>query len=256
MEALIVIVALIVAFICYFTFTRKIIIEEHERGLKFINGKYRATLMPGAHRFNPQVTRVRTIDMRERYGTIAGQEVLSADGVSLRVSMIVIYRIEDPYKATVTVQDLGTMIHLMMQGALRELVGNAPIDDLLEKRNEIGDKIGAGTASKLAAAGVTLIQVDIRDIMFPGPLRQTFAQVVEARKQAEASLERARGEQAALRSLANTARLLERNPGLLQLRMLQALNESSGNTIVLGALQMPGSLPPPVADAVGDVAEE
>jgi len=81
--------------------------------------------------------------------------------------------------------------------------------------------------------GVEVMSVGIKDLTFPGTIKQTCAQVVAARQEGLAALERARGETAALRSLANGAKLLENNPNLLHLRTLQALNESSGNTVVL-----------------------
>ena len=90
-------------------------------------------------------------------------------------------------------------------------------------------------AGPLATIGVELLDVDIRDVMLPGELKRAFAAVIAARKEGEAALERARGETAALRSLANAGRMLDDNPGLLQLRILQEVGQSSGNTIVFGA---------------------
>lgn len=84
------------------------------------------------------------------------------------------------------------------------------------------------------ALGITLRRVDLKDIMFPGQLKKTFAQVVNARQEGLATLERARGETAALRSLANAARMLEGSPALMQLRLLQQIGESGGNTLMLG----------------------
>jgi len=81
---------------------------------------------------------------------------------------------------------------------------------------------------------VELLAADIKDVMFPGELKALFAQVVNARKEGEAALERARGETAALRNLANAAGLMEQRPALMQLRVLQTLGQSTGNTVVLG----------------------
>ena len=81
--------------------------------------------------------------------------------------------------------------------------------------------------------GIKLISIDIKDITFPGALKQTFAQVVKARYEGLAALERARGESAALRNLSNSAKILENNPALMHLRTIQSFNESSGNTLVL-----------------------
>jgi regulator of protease activity HflC (stomatin/prohibitin superfamily) len=82
--------------------------------------------------------------------------------------------------------------------------------------------------------GVELAEVDVKDVMLPGPTKRLLAQVVEARQQGLAALEKARGETAALRNLANAASLLEEKPALLQLRMLHQLETTSGNTVVLG----------------------
>jgi regulator of protease activity HflC (stomatin/prohibitin superfamily) len=97
---------------------------------------------------------------------------------------------------------------------------------------------------------VELLGVDVRDVMVPTELKRAFAGIVAARREGEAALERARGETAALRSLANAGRMIEDNPGLLQLRILQQLGGSSGNTIMLGVPGPDGrSTPPPPAAA-------
>jgi regulator of protease activity HflC (stomatin/prohibitin superfamily) len=108
------------------------------------------------------------------------------------------------------------------------------IDDLLQHRTGVGPAVLERSAEPAKAVGVELVAVDVKDLMFPGPLKRTFAQVVEARQQGLAALEKARGETAALRNLANAARMVESNPSLLQLRLLQQLETSSGNTLVLG----------------------
>ncbi|MBN2311251.1 MAG: hypothetical protein JXR94_19895, partial [Candidatus Hydrogenedentes bacterium] len=106
------------------------------------------------------------------------------------------------------------------------------------------------TESKIAELGLRLISVDLKDIMFPGKLKEMFAQVVSARKEGLAALERARGETAALRNLANAAKMIENNPNLMQLRLLQALGEASGNTLVLG--MSPQAAPVPVSKKPAD----
>jgi len=90
-----------------------------------------------------------------------------------------------------------------------------------------------------------LLSVQVKDLMFPGPLKKVFAQVTEARQQGLAAVEKARGETAALRGPANAARLVDANPALLHLRTLQQLSASSGNTLIVGL--PPGSTPVPVS---------
>ena len=118
--------------------------------------------------------------------------------------------------------------------ALREIVGKEKIDDLMQSRSAIGAKLMELTSAKASDYGLKLKLVDVKDIMFPGEMKKAFAQVVKAQKEGQAALERARGETAALRSLANAARMMDDNPNLLQLRALQSIADSSGNTLVFG----------------------
>jgi hypothetical protein len=124
--------------------------------------------------------------------------------------------------------------------ALREIVGKEKIDTLIENRAGIGPKLMDLTSGKASEFGLKLLSADVKDIMFPGEMKKAFSQVVKAQKEGQAALERARGETAALRNLANAARTMDDNPNLLQLRALQALTDSSGNTLVFG---LPGSIP-------------
>ena len=135
-------------------------------------------------------------------------------------------------------------LHLELQIALREIISSTEIDDILAKRQEIGTELFNRTGAKVGALGLRLLSVGLKDIMFPGDLKKMFVQLVQARKEGQAALERARGETAALRSLANAAKMVEDNPMLLQLRLLQALGEGSGNSIVITA--SPSSAPLPV----------
>jgi regulator of protease activity HflC (stomatin/prohibitin superfamily) len=118
--------------------------------------------------------------------------------------------------------------------ALREIVGKEKIDAILENRSGIGTKLMDLTSKKASEFGLKLISADVKDMMLPGEMKKAFTQLVKAQKEGQAALERARGETAALRSLANAARMMDDNPNLLQLRALQALEGSSGNTLVLG----------------------
>ena len=100
-----------------------------------------------------------------------------------------------------------------------------------------------------AQLGLLLESVNVKDVMFPGDLKRIFSQVVKARKEGQAALEKARAETATLRHLANAASLIDRNPTILQLRLLQSVQDSSGNTLVLG--MPPQSTPLPVRDRQG-----
>lgn len=213
---------------------RSTTVLEYERGLKYVRGKLRRVLGPGQYVYCPVVTTIRKIDVRPRVLPVPGQEVLSSDGIGLKLSLAATCAVEDPAVAVNEVQDFQAALYLALQSALREIVGAASADAVLEGRGSIGERLLARCAPRALELGLRLSSVSVKDIMLPGPLKQTFARVLQARKEGEAALERARGETAALRSLANAARMLEGNPALLQLRLLHAVGGSTGNTLALG----------------------
>jgi regulator of protease activity HflC (stomatin/prohibitin superfamily) len=202
---------------------RRVTIFEHERGLLYRQGKFVRILAPGSHGFFGPLHSASKVDVRLRYVTITGQEVLTSDNIGIRISLAASYQIEDPYKAVHQSAHCHEALYLILQLALRDLVGALAVDDLLAKRQEISQALLEQTAGKAAELGLKLELVSIKDIMFPGELKNIFAQVVNARKEGLAALERARGESAALRNLANAAQLFEGHPHLWQMRALQAL---------------------------------
>lgn len=212
---------------------RQDVIYEHQRGLLYRQGKFARILEPGIHRYVRLFYTCSKVDVRIQNVTIAGQDVLSADNVSIRMSLAASYKIANPYLAINKVANYQEALYIVLQLNLRDAVGSLPIEELLAKRAEIGKTLFENSSEKAAEIGLELLSVNIKDIMFPGELKNIFAQVVNARNEGLAALERARGESAALRNLANAAKLLDNNPSLLQLRLFQVLENSSGNTIVL-----------------------
>lgn len=212
---------------------KKITVYEYQKGLKYSKGKFVKILDAGQYWIYTPDTKIDLIDIRPRFTSISGQEILSSDGVTLKISLALQYQIEDPHIAVNRVRNYEEGLYLILQMALREIIGQENIDDLLEKRKISSDKLKELAGSKIEELGLKLLSVDVKDIMFPGELKKMFAGVVKAKKEGQAILEKARGETAALRNLANGARMLEDNPNLLQLRLIQVLGESSGNTLVL-----------------------
>lgn len=146
-------------------------------------------------------------------------------------------------------------LHVAVQLALRAAVGAAKIGDLLQRRVEIGHRLLETLAPQLEAIGLTGHALEVKDVMFPGELKKIFAEVVRAQKEGQAALERARGETAALRSVANAARLVQDGPALMNLRVLQSVAgaASRGGTFVVGVPQ--GVVPvggSPVVNGTGE----
>lgn len=237
------------------SFVLRVTVKEHERGLLYRSGRLVRELGPGAWWRLPGRA-ITVLDMRSRVTTVPGQEILTADQVSIRVSLLLRWHIADARAAVTTSQSYEEALYADAQLALRDRVSATSLEQLLEQRMAIAAGLQERLAPLAAARGLALEEIGIKDVTFPPQLRQVFQQVVEAKQAALASLERSRGELASLRSLANAARMLEGNPGLLALKTLQAAG-AGGNTLVLG---MPGGVlpvpagPPPTPPATGDAA--
>ena len=193
MEFTIGITALFLVAITLLSFQRCTIFE-YQRGLLYRRGKFVAVLQPGEHLlFRPTHT-VTRIDVRTINMTIPGQEVLSVDNVGLKISLAASYRVSDPYLAVNKVFNYQETLYLLLQLNLREIVGSLAVDDILVKREEIGKQLYEKSKEQAVDIGLELLFVNIKDMMFPGELKNIFAQVVNARKEGLAALERARGE--------------------------------------------------------------
>ncbi|NEQ53624.1 MAG: slipin family protein [Leptolyngbya sp. SIO3F4] len=214
-------------------FPIRITVFEYERGLKYVKGRFKQVIGPGQYwlwAFGN--TTIRKVDMRPQYLSVPGQAVLTADGVGLKVSLAAVYNISDPAMAINQVADYRQALYMTVQTSLRQIISTVAMDDLLGN-TELNQQLLAASVSDVAALGLQLTSLSIRDLMLPGELKKLYAQIVQARQEGLAQLERARGETAALRSLANAARLTNQNPTLLQLRLLQAIEQSTGNTFHL-----------------------
>ena len=231
---LVVLLVALVALLVARSTVGRVTVLEYQRGLKYVDGHFRGVLDPGAYWVFTPSTSIQTVDTRATVLSAPGQEVISSDGISVKLSVTGQYRVVDPAVAYNEVQNYLISFYSFVQVALREVVGARTIDDVLQHRETIGPEVLEHCAAKARAIGVELTDVEVKDVMLPGPTKRLLTQVVEARQQGLAALERARGETAALRSLANAARLLADNPSLLQLRMLHQLETTSGNTVVLG----------------------
>jgi regulator of protease activity HflC (stomatin/prohibitin superfamily) len=213
---------------------KRVTVYEYQKALKYTKGRYQETLGPGQYWIFSWRSSIVPVDIRSEFITIPGQDVLSADGVTFKVSLAAQFEVSDPNVAVNKNANFRNSLYLLLQMALREIAGKEKIDALLENRAAISSRLMELTTAKATELGLKLTLADVKDIMFPGEMKKVFAQVVKAQKEGQAALEKARGETAALRNLANAARTMDDNPNLLQLRALQALADSSGSTLVLG----------------------
>lgn len=186
---------------------------------------------------------IQLVDLRKTSLLVAGQEVLTADNVGLKFSLLVTYQVADPIKAVHETQNWLSDLYNASQLALRAVVSGVAVEALLTKRLEISAQLLARAQPEATGIGVYVHAVEVKDIIFPAELKRAFADVLKAKQEGQAALERVRGESAALRNLANAARMLEGNPALMNLRLMQSLSaaQNAGNTLVFG---MPGGFVP------------
>jgi regulator of protease activity HflC (stomatin/prohibitin superfamily) len=211
---------------------RRITVMEWERVVRYRRGRFAGVLEPGRYWLRGR-DRVLRVDLRPRTVTLPGQEVLTADGVPVRATLALVTRVTDPVAYVQGAVAADQAVYVALQLALRATLTTVTAEDLLGARRDVDEALLAGSATTAAAYGLAVEQAGIRDLAFPGDLKRVFAQVAAARQEAKAALERARGETAALRSLANAARAIEAQPALLRLRTLQAVEGTSGATVVL-----------------------
>jgi len=230
------------------------LVPEGYVGLLYHKGKFVKVVSAGRHVRWGRHYSVDAQDLRRTSLVVAGQEVLTADNVGLKLSLVVTYQVVDAVKAAHETQNWQGDLYNVAQLALRGVVGGVAFEALLSQRLEIGAQLLARVQPETAKIGINVHSVEVKDVMFPAELKRAFAEVLKAKQEGQAALERARGESAALRNLANAARLLEGNPALLNLRLMQSLSaaQTAGNTLVLG---MPGGFVPLKDGKSGPVPE-
>ena len=199
----------------------------YERVLVYEDGRLAAELSQGRSllsRLNRDLRLVK-VNLREQERTIVGQEVMTADKVSLRMNVILKYRIADAVKSVEAVENLIDALYSEAQMAVRRMVAGIKLDQLLESRQEMGDAMTAEVAARAERWGVNVASIDLKDVVLPGDMKELLNRVIEAEKQAAAQVILRREETAATRSQANTAKMYEANPVLLRLKEMETLKD-------------------------------
>ena len=214
-------------------------VEPHHTGVLFIDGQFVAALPPGRYAFWKNMAQVKFVqeDLREQMIDIAGQEIMTADKVTLRMNAVVTYRVVDARQAVSTVDDARQALYREAQLALRAVVGGRELDTFLVEKDGVARELEELIRPRVRQFGLEIVSVGVRDIILPGDMKDLMNRVMEAKKAAEANLIARREETAAMRSQANTAKLLEASPTLMRLRELEVLEKiaSAGKlNIVLG----------------------
>jgi regulator of protease activity HflC (stomatin/prohibitin superfamily) len=201
------------------------VVENHEAGLLYVEGRLVERLAPGRHAFWTvgRKIEVKRLDLRPQAVEITAQEMLTKDRIALRVTLTAFRRIVDPQRAVSAVPDVDAWLYRLVQFAIREAVASRTLDEVLSAKNALDAELRTFVRERIADTGIEVTELGVKDVILPGEIRELVNKVVEAERTAKANLIRRQEETAATRSLLNTAKLMEDNPLLLRLKELESL---------------------------------
>ncbi len=200
------------------------VIFEYKRALKFRFGKYIRTLQPGFRWIIPLVETIQVVDIRVITINIVSQEVMTEDNVPCSIDGVVFFKITDPEKAVLEVEEFKFAISQLSQAALRDVCGKVELDTILSKREEMGHNIKQIVIQATSSWGIEIIDVKIKDIQLPENMKRMMANQAEAERSRRARIILAEAEQQAAGKLLEAGKLIDQSPSAIKLRLYQTLS--------------------------------
>ncbi len=202
------------------------IVNQVERGIVFRWGRaLKRIRQPGLAIIVPLIDRMRKVNIQIITLAVPSQEGITRDNVSVKVDAVVYFRVSDPYKAAIEVQNYMYAVELLAQTSLRSTIGKAELDDLLSNRDELHRTLQAQIEGPAVAWGIHLDRVEIKDVQLPESMKRSMSKQAEAERERRARVITADGEFRAAQSLADASNIMAHTPGALQLRLLQTVVE-------------------------------
>jgi len=203
-------------------------VRQFEKGLKYVQGKFEGVLEPGRHAFwnhpGARIT-VNVLDTRVQQLKIEGQELMTRDKVTLRLTLTAEYAAADMPTTVHAVADVKEALYLAVQLAAREFVAGVTLDELLEGRDTLTRYLEAQVQPRAEAFGLRLHRVGVKDVILPGEMKTLLNKVIEAEKAAAANVILRREDAAATRNMAQTAKVIAENPVLMRLKELETMKD-------------------------------
>lgn len=218
-------------------FFAPILVQANSVALHYRDGKNLGLVQPGRYRFYGFRHTFQHFDTRRQQFTLQVQELNTVEGITVKATAVGFYKILDPIKLTESSDNYSTAIYTHVQLALRDLMSGIKAETLLSNTAELGPTLLASISKATNDIGIEFTQLTVRDLILPTEIKNALSEAWRAKKHSLAELEAARGKAAATRTLANSAKLYQTNPALLQVRYLEALEtaaEGMGHTFVIG----------------------
>lgn len=211
------------------------ILKEYERGVIFRLGRVIATKGPGLIILIPVIDKMVKVSLRLVTMDVPSQDVITKDNVSIKVNAVVYFRVVDPVKAVVEVEDYLFATSQLAQTTLRSVCGEVELDEILSQRERINERLQNILDKHTDPWGIKVTTVEVKHIDLPEEMQRSMARQAEAERERRAKIINAEGEYQAARRLAEAAEIIEKYPEALQLRYLQTLREiaSEGSSTTL-----------------------
>ena len=210
------------------------ILNEYERGVVFFLGRFQAVKGPGLIILIPGIQKMQKVDLRVVTMDIAKQDVISRDNVTVHVSAVLYFRVVDPERSIIQVEDYYMATSQLAQTTLRSVLGQHDLDEMLSKRDKLNIDIQKSLEDQTATWGIKVTNVEIKHIDLDESMIRAIAKQAEAERERRAKVIHAEGELQASEKLRGAADVLSGNPQALQLRYLQTLSDiSTENTTTI-----------------------
>jgi len=224
MVLLLVIVSVIVVLL--YTFR---VLREYERGVIFFLGRFQKVKGPGLIIVVPIIQQIVKVDLRTLVYDVPTQDVISRDNVSVKVNAVIYFRVTDPERAIINVEDFFEATNQLAQTTLRSILGQHELDEMLASRDRLNTGIQKILDEQTDAWGIKVINVEIKHVDLDESMIRAIAKQAEAERERRAKVIHAQGEMEASEQLLNAANVLAQQPQALQLRYLQTLTEIAGD---------------------------
>jgi regulator of protease activity HflC (stomatin/prohibitin superfamily) len=215
------------------------IINQYERGVVFRLGKVRPTVKePGLRLIIPIVDQLKKVSLRIITLPIESQKIITKDNVSIDVAAVAYYKVTDPIKSIVEIENVISATYQIAQTTVRNIVGQSSLDDILSETVAINEKIKAILEVSTEKWGIYVNTVEVKDIQLPDSMQRAMAKQAEAEREKRAKIIAAEGEALSATKLGDAADIIAKHPIALQLRNLQVLNDiatEKNSTIVFPA---------------------
>lgn len=215
----------IVVLVLLFLWTAIKVLNEYERGVVFRLGRVINAKGPGLIILIPVIDRMQRVSMRLVAMDVDPQDVITRDNVSVQVNAVIYFRVIDPTKAIVEVENYGYAMSQLAQTTLRSVCGQADLDELLSDREKINSQLQEILDTHTDPWGIKVATVELKHIDLPAEMQRAMAKQAEAERERRAKVINAEGEYQAATRLAEAAEIISDHPMALQLRYLQTMRE-------------------------------